>query len=300
MLPQGNERLQIVGIDGSDGSQRALQWATEHVDTLGPIQPVMTWRHPWWALLPTDLGRAGPLFETDVADAAKQEARRQVDRLDAAVCRPPLIIHGAAGPALVAVAQRGSVLVVGSSGRGGVAAQLLGSTSRHCVQHSARPVIVVPGEDPADVDPSETADRVVVGVDGSEASQQALDWVIGSTPTHWSVEAIHVWSAGGVSAEVPGLAGDHVAAMSENLVADVIGSVQARVADTGRAVNGRSRQGDPRAVLRQEAATAALLVVGGRRHEGPAHLLLGSTATALIEHPLVPTAVVPSVAAVGT
>jgi nucleotide-binding universal stress UspA family protein len=54
-------------------------------------------------------------------------------------------------------------------------------------------------------------------------------------------------------------------------------------------------QGDPRIVLRDLAATADLLVIGARGHRGVSYLLLGSTTTSLLHHPLSPTVVVPFV-----
>ncbi|MGI9594578.1 MAG: universal stress protein, partial [Acidimicrobiales bacterium] len=38
----------VVGVDGSPGSDHALRWAMAHADRFGPVQPVTTWRYPWW------------------------------------------------------------------------------------------------------------------------------------------------------------------------------------------------------------------------------------------------------------
>ena len=51
--------------------------------------------------------------------------------------------------------------------------------------------------------------------------------------------------------------------------------------------------GDPRIELRLAANESSALVVGSRGHRGVAHLLLGSTATSLAQHPTAVTVVVP-------
>ena len=63
--------------------------------------------------------------------------------------------------------------------------------------------------------------------------------------------------------------------------------------EAGPSIKTVIRQGDPRIVLRDLASTADLLVIGARGHRGVAYLLLGSTTTSLLHHPVSPTVVVP-------
>ena len=53
------------------------------------------------------------------------------------------IVEGDAGDALVAESESAELVVVGSHGRTGLKAALLGSVSRHVVSHAACPVVVV-------------------------------------------------------------------------------------------------------------------------------------------------------------
>ncbi|MEL7155407.1 MAG: universal stress protein [Actinomycetota bacterium] len=285
--PAAPAPMQTVGIDGSDGALHALRWAVAHRDTLGPVQPVMVWRHPWWASMPTEVGRVAPLLEIDFAHAARATARSQIELLDGDCCHEPVIVHGATGPALVAVADRGSLLVVGTRGRSGVVGQLLGSTSRYCVQHAAQPVIVVPDTAPIE----DRHHRVVVGIDGSPEADRALDWALDHTAATTSIHLIHVRPPLGATAGVPELARQQAEEQSQAMVDAAVARIGNRAGDQRKA-EGHSCTGDPREILGTEGRRSDLLVIGGRGHGGLTHRFLGSTATALVEHPTTPTVVV--------
>jgi len=53
------------------------------------------------------------------------------------------VVEGDAGDTLVAESESAELVVVGSHGRTGFKAALLGSVSRHVVSHAACPVVVV-------------------------------------------------------------------------------------------------------------------------------------------------------------
>jgi nucleotide-binding universal stress UspA family protein len=54
------------------------------------------------------------------------------------------LVEGVADVELVAAAANADLVVVGGRGRAGLAAAVLGSTSRGCVHHSSCPVAVIP------------------------------------------------------------------------------------------------------------------------------------------------------------
>jgi nucleotide-binding universal stress UspA family protein len=54
-----------------------------------------------------------------------------------------LLVEDAPGEGLVALAQDADLVVVGTRGRGNIAAALLGSVSNHVVQHAPCPVVIV-------------------------------------------------------------------------------------------------------------------------------------------------------------
>lgn len=78
--------------------------------------------------------------------------------------------HGDPATELVAACADADLLVVGSRGRSSLAGLLLGSVSRACLAHAPCPVVVVRSE------PKQALShrRVIVGVDGSDHSRQAL------------------------------------------------------------------------------------------------------------------------------
>jgi nucleotide-binding universal stress UspA family protein len=132
----------VVGVDGSDASRDALQWAAGQAELLrGRLDVVMTWE------LPTSYGWVTPYPEGFDPEA---DTRRQLEETVAPVraAHPDLDVHtrvieGHPAPVLLDTARDADLLVVGSRGHGAFAGMLLGSVSEHCVSHSPCPVVVV-------------------------------------------------------------------------------------------------------------------------------------------------------------
>jgi nucleotide-binding universal stress UspA family protein len=138
----------VVGVDGSEASQRALQWAVDEARTRGArVEAVYAWH---WPYLPTT--PFAPFAAPD-HDGAEAAARCM---LDAAV--EAVDAHGLVGPiervvlwqgaasALLDASRGAEMLVVGSRGRGGFVGLLLGSVSQEVSHHATCPVVIVPGE----------------------------------------------------------------------------------------------------------------------------------------------------------
>lgn len=142
--PTGAERPVVVGVDGSEASLEAADWAADEARfrrTRLRVVHVNFWN---------DTALAIPGFE--------EEARQQAGVLEDALARirathPDVEVEGRAlepptVPALVAESAEAALLVVGSRGRGAVRGLLLGSVSHECVQHAHCSVLVVRGDRP--------------------------------------------------------------------------------------------------------------------------------------------------------
>jgi len=282
------EQLQVVGIDGSHNSMQALLWATARTDLLGDVEPVAAWRYPWWALVPTATGTLAPPTNTEYEAITALMATRMLESVDSDSFRDPVLVHGAAGPALVAAGEHASLIVVGSRGRNTVTSGVLGSVSAHCVHHATVPVAIIPPSAPS----QDRFRRVVVGIDGSKHGIKAIEWALDNTDASTLIDVVHVWSDDAVSAESGALAAIRFQDESERLVAEAIEEVGGGTERPDRQVEGRSERGDPRSMLRSTAEQADLLVVGARGRGVLEDLLLGSVAISLVHKPSTPTVVV--------
>lgn len=135
----------VVGVDSSEGSVRALEWAVaEGVLRGATVEAVHVWELPVFAATP--LGDL-PLDRGDVAADAQQVFDGIVDAVDSEGLRTPIVrtvVAGGPASELLAAAADADLLVVGSRGRGGFAGLLLGSVSQQVSQHAPCPVVIVP------------------------------------------------------------------------------------------------------------------------------------------------------------
>jgi nucleotide-binding universal stress UspA family protein len=135
----------VVGVDGSDGSKEALEWALEEARLReAEVLAVYVWV-------------CGPVAALDRratvdCDALQESARELLDSFVAEIAAEQegvvvrqAVLSGPAAEALVAAARDAELLVVGSRGLGGFKGLLLGSVSNQCVQHASCPVVVVHG-----------------------------------------------------------------------------------------------------------------------------------------------------------
>ena len=139
------ERI-VVGVDGSEAAQQALEWAVVEARLRGAgLVVVHAWQQPTAALM----SPYAPLLAdpATLAEAARQTLTDSLAAVDfSALAGEPerVLVQGPAAPALLGAARDSSLLVVGSRGRGGFAGLLLGSVSRQVAHEAAVPVVIIP------------------------------------------------------------------------------------------------------------------------------------------------------------
>jgi nucleotide-binding universal stress UspA family protein len=139
----------VVGVDTLETSGDAIRWAADEARLRGATLRAL---HAWIyvpAQSPADSAFSGALpadtidlmhIEREAAERALSEA---VANLAGDVPVEPQLVEDAARSALVDASKTADLIVVGSHGRGGIAAAVLGSVSRHVAQHAHCPVVIV-------------------------------------------------------------------------------------------------------------------------------------------------------------
>jgi nucleotide-binding universal stress UspA family protein len=144
----------VVGVDGSDGSLRALRWAVREARQRdATLDVVVAWHHPYAAAVdPTGMA-ASRVSREELEHLSRDllgRARDVAYAEDQTVQVDPTVVEGGAARALLEAATGADLLVVGSRGRGGFTGLLLGSVSQQCAHHAPCPVVIVPGADRAE------------------------------------------------------------------------------------------------------------------------------------------------------
>jgi nucleotide-binding universal stress UspA family protein len=147
----------IVGIDGSDHSRHALEWAIREAAVRHTPLTVLTVQKPASTGSSWGASAAVPYaypYDEDLAKQALKMAQEETDRtLEKASpgFRPTSVtvkaVTGLPAEALLRAAEGADMLVVGPRGAGGFERLLLGSVSTQVIHHASCPVVVIPADD---------------------------------------------------------------------------------------------------------------------------------------------------------
>jgi nucleotide-binding universal stress UspA family protein len=281
----------VVGIDGSDCAENALRWAEANAPGRATaLELVTAWQTPVSGAYPMSGPVVAQFDDDDLRRAAAAEVERLAERTRTEVAMPvqPLVGHGSAATVLLDAATEGSMLVIGSRGRGGFARLLLGSTSTQCATHATVPTVVVP----SDAEPV-PAQRVLVGCDGSPNSMAALRWAIGFAAPHTTVTVVWVWDATPLAVGADAFFFPDASDLAAERFNHLVESVAAEADDRRVTLEREFVRGTARSALSEAAENTDMLVVGARGHGAVGSALLGSVSTWLLHHVHRPIAVVP-------
>jgi len=282
----------VVGIDGSPGSDAAVSWAAREASLRGET---LTLLH---AVQPVVVSWSISASQVSVADWQEENARRAVDQARngvGAALDPDLqqdvrseVLYAHPVDALVDASKDARMIVVGSHGRGALGRLLMGSVSRGVVEYAHCAVAVVhPDQDSAPIDPSA---HVLLGIDGSPASEAATAWAFEEASRRGvGLIALHAWSDVGVF-PIFGMDWRQYQGQGEEVLAERLAGWQERYPDVH--VTRRLVCDTPAYWLLQESHSAELVVVGSHGRGGFGRMRLGSVSTALAQSATVPVVVV--------
>lgn len=277
-----------VGYDGSVPSSEAVLWAAAEANSRAArLRIVSCFEIPY----------AGETFggwaATEAYASIMERTRSALAEIQTVVAEATpgieIVTEASAGPAALALLDNtdpDDLVVVGASSHEGAAAFWLASTPRHLVRHSPCPVVVVRGTASRG-----RPDRVVVGIDGSPASQRALQWAGDEADRHHvSLLVVHGWmytylGDGPTSSQARDLTNVDAACLLDR-------AVESAREQFGSEVAGQLVERGPATALLETVRDGDLLVMGSRGRGALAARLFGSTVNTVLDRCAVPVVVV--------
>jgi nucleotide-binding universal stress UspA family protein len=279
----------LVGVDGSEASLQAMDWAVAEatargstlavccVAVAGDAEQPMLWNGQDCVMVKAD----------EIVQQAVERARKSAPDLPVT----GEVVFGDPAQQLLHRAHEAELVVLGARGLGAFVSLLVGSVSERVTARATRPVVVVRGQ------PSPNL-PVLVGVDGSAANRAAVEFAFAAAARR-RVELVALsaaeprWITPAIGSPAP-------------LALDIDGieeEVRARLDDTLRPWTDRypdlnvrrvAVAGGAAAALIRASSDASLAVVGSRGHGALAGALLGSVGRHVLHHAECPVAVVHS------
>ncbi|MBB6118153.1 universal stress protein [Nocardiopsis algeriensis] len=281
----------IVGVDGTDSSRHALEWAAHQAVLRGLGLRIVsaTALAAQVGVFAPHTGVGGtPPDEVGTGDAERLLAYAEdwVLRLFPELAVQTRLSYARPVEALLAEAssEGAAAVVVGSRGLSGLVAAFIGSVGIELAARSPVPVVVLPHEHAA---AHGVRGRVIVGLDGSGPSRRALDFAIAQADfAGTELVAVTAWQplvafAAATGPIPPELFDDTTAAeAARQAVEEEL--VEARLRHPEVSVRTAVVRAHPVVALLEEATPADLIVVGSRGRGGFRGLLLGSVSHSVL------------------
>jgi nucleotide-binding universal stress UspA family protein len=282
----------VVGVDGSEPSLRAVEWAADEAALRGASLRLVyasLWERYEGASVADDLGEPSEeVMAQDIAETAEWRARRRQPGVKITTdMLPEEPEYG-----LIRESRSALAMVLGCRGRSGVTEALLGSVSVTVAGHAHCPVIVVRGSHDNQAR-SGARGRIVLGVTEKPTHSAAVRFAIEEALLHGvPLEAVRAWRRPLHEPRAHPLIAGEPAHLQEWQAAETVEEAL-RGTPAGLQVYRRTIEGFARDALLAVSREADLLVVGARRREGHFGLQLGRVAHGVLQHAACPVAVVP-------
>jgi nucleotide-binding universal stress UspA family protein len=184
-----NEQPIIAGVDGSEESLRAAEWAAREATARQTTLRIVSAPALPPRMSPDPAGRetvAGVVYRA-TRDSLARAAVRAAE-LEPGLAIDTEMLSGPPAAALLREAAGASMLVLGSRGTGGFAAMLLGSASRYLATHAPCPVVVAREETMA------VHREIVVGIRDPAESAAVLGFAFEEAALRSArLLAVHAW-----------------------------------------------------------------------------------------------------------
>jgi nucleotide-binding universal stress UspA family protein len=280
----------VVGVDGSVGGDRALEWAVAEAELRdAEVELVLGFV--------LQLRRA-PLATSsrDIAEATMDKIiERNADALGGISWKAEVVplLGRPYADAVLEESDDADLVVVGSRGLGGFTELLLGSTSHRVAAHATCPVAVIRGDGTG-----ADAASVVVGIDGSQAAQRALGWGLAEAALRRvDLTLVHGFAlpdaavlSGVATPQQIESARSEARASADRVIESTLSAVDV---PEGVTVTPHIVAGTAAGALLAHTTAADLMVVGTRGFGRVRRALVGSTSHQVLHHAPGPVVVVP-------
>ncbi|MGW4564590.1 universal stress protein [Streptomyces sp. NPDC004561] len=283
----------VVGVDGSESSLTAVDWAVDEAARHG-LSLHLVHASLWEAYerAQPSFGTARPagevMAEHIVASCVERARRRhpEVEITGRALAEDAVSALLRAGPDAFA-------LVTGSRGRGEITGALLGSVGLTVAARAVCPVIVIRGGEP---DRRRSFRRIVVGIGDATGGAEAVRFALREAEVRdCALTAVRAWRNPSQEPVDHLLIADDAARLREERASTSLDDAlrEAVREHPGVEVDRRPVEGPAHRILLDASAEADLVVVGAQRRHGHFGLQLGRVAHTLLHHSECPVAVVP-------
>lgn len=260
-----------AGVDGSEGSVRAAEWASAEAEARGAALELVCVND-----------------DPDRTAQAERAAQEMADQCRTRYPRLAVTWEIAAGhpiEELVRRSETAQLLVLGARGHGTFTSSLLGGVSANVAVHAHCPVAVVRHHAP-------DSGPVVVGSDDSQCGQRAVRFALAAASRLGAeLVVLRAWHEEGLLA-LPLTPPDRDRVQQEVERALIAQTNPLREENPDVRIREVVHRGHPVAALVDAARNARLVVVGHRGGGGFDGLFLGSVASGILHHAPCPVVVV--------